>query len=182
MARIVVIGANPVGITLADALKDAGHEVSFVDSDEQRAGLLNRPVQYDTVPYGGMVLVGVDVVFMVLPTPTKEGGADFDALVRVTQLVGAALFIQCSIRDLGAWPAVVYHATRELTQDVQAQLGLQLAEASGVTGAQLRVAFAPLADSALQALSASWQNKGVVQAVTTANALLRRVNEATPTN
>lgn len=97
MAKCSVIGLGKLGTCLAAVLSDAGHKVLGVDVDPAVVDAVNHGVApvsepglqelIDAAPFRAFTdypsaLVGSDIAFIVLPTPSRDDGSFDDTLVR----------------------------------------------------------------------------------------------------
>lgn len=97
MANVTVIGLGKLGACLAAVLSSSGHTVLGVDTSELTVALVDSgvaPVKepglqelMDAAPFRAFTdyrkaLVGADVAFIVVPTPSRPDGGFDDSLVR----------------------------------------------------------------------------------------------------
>lgn len=88
MEQVTIIGAGVVGTATGYALAEIGHEVSFVDVNEDRVAVLqSEGFRATTSPTPGLS----GVVFLSVPTPSKGSGYDFSMIEAATQTLGSAL-------------------------------------------------------------------------------------------
>lgn len=75
MSRVSVLGSGVVGFATGVGLESLGHDVAFVDVDEDRIVAL-RNAGHAATHVDEMEDAGVDAVFVAVPTPTGEHGID----------------------------------------------------------------------------------------------------------
>lgn len=114
MANCAVIGLGKLGACLAAVLSSSGHKVLGVDTNQVTVALVNSSVApvkepglqalMDAAPYRAsteprVALVGADMAFIVLPTPSRYDGSFDDTLVREAVLQAAydcKIIVVCS--------------------------------------------------------------------------------------
>jgi UDPglucose 6-dehydrogenase len=90
VSRIFIVGAGLVGASTGRALLDAGHQVTFIDTDPARVAEL-RAGGLDARPDLVLAREPESMVLLTLPTPGVGHGYDLSALRLGAQLVAAAL-------------------------------------------------------------------------------------------
>ena len=90
MSHISILGSGVVGHATGIGLTSMGHDVTFVDIDEDRLSLL-RNEGHATQHVNGMTLENVDAVFVAVPTPASEDGVDTSYLESACKTLGRLL-------------------------------------------------------------------------------------------
>lgn len=89
MAEVVIVGSGVVGTASGQGLASRGHQVSFVDINQERLAALR------TQGYAASETLELSdehtFIFLTLPTPHKGMAYDFGPLIAGTRAVGAAL-------------------------------------------------------------------------------------------
>jgi UDPglucose 6-dehydrogenase len=135
--HVLSVGAGVVGQAEGTALREHGHTVTFSDVDE--AVLSRRRSEgFQTLPMSGVDLVGVDVVLISVPTPTRAGRVDLRNLEAAAATIGDALG-RASSSEPGRYRVVIVRSTVPPgTTDVvvipllEAEAGLQVGLDFGV--------------------------------------------------
>jgi UDPglucose 6-dehydrogenase len=89
MAKVAVVGAGVVGTASGKGLASRGHDVSFIDIDQERLEALRA----DGYRASDVLELGDEhtFIFLVLPTPHQGLAYDFGPLVAGTRAVGEAM-------------------------------------------------------------------------------------------
>lgn len=141
--RVAVVGTGYVGLVTAAGLAAVGHHVTCVDSDPHRVDSANRGVPPFYEPglaellssalSGGRLgatvdlaeaVVGADVIFIAVGTPSRDGEIDLDALSAAAESIGRCLAQSASWRLVVVKSTVVPGTTDTLVRGI-------LEEASG---------------------------------------------------
>lgn len=104
MIKHIVVGAGYVGLPFAVYLKTLGEDVSIIDVDPIKLGMIaqgNNPLKGEPLPQGFMPDVGTygtgDVYWVCVPTPSTDTGVNldyvFDCLNKIQQSNPEALVI-----------------------------------------------------------------------------------------
>src|SRR4051794_22147922 len=88
MVEIEIVGAGVVGQALGGALQKQGFPLHFVDVDAQKVERLRQQGQRAFLPSD---LTSADVFFICVPTPTIDGQAFYDDMIRAVQNIGEKL-------------------------------------------------------------------------------------------
>jgi UDPglucose 6-dehydrogenase len=128
--HVLSVGAGVVGHAEGTALREHGHEVAFSDIDEAVLSRC-RTEGFQTFPMTELVLVGVDVVLVSVPTPTAAGEIDLRNLEAAVASIGDALG-RASSSEPGRYRVVIVRSTVPpgTTDDIvipllEAEAGLQ---------------------------------------------------------
>ena len=90
MSRISILGSGVVGRATGIGLSTIGHDVTFVDIDEDRLTIL-RNEGHATQHVNGMTLDQTDAVFVAVPTPAADDGVDTSYLESACKTLGRLL-------------------------------------------------------------------------------------------
>jgi nucleotide sugar dehydrogenase len=90
MSSISILGSGVVGRATGIGLSSVGHDVTFVDVSEDRLSVL-RNEGHATQHVDNMTLDGTDAVFVAVPTPASEDGADTSYLESTCKTLGRLL-------------------------------------------------------------------------------------------
>ena len=90
MSRISILGSGVVGRATGIGLSTIGHDVTFVDIDEDRLTIL-RNEGHVTQHVNGMTLDQTDAVFVAVPTPAADDGVDTSYLESACKTLGRLL-------------------------------------------------------------------------------------------
>lgn len=104
MIKHIVVGAGYVGLPLAVYLKTLGEDISIIDVDPIKLGIIaqgNNPLKGEPLPQGFMPDVGTygtgDVYWVCVPTPSTDEGVNldyvFDCMNNIQQYSPEALVI-----------------------------------------------------------------------------------------
>lgn len=104
MIKHIVVGAGYVGLPFAVYLKTLGEDVSIIDVDPIKLGMIaqgNNPLKGEPLPQGFMPDVGTygegDVYWVCVPTPSTDEGVNldyiFDCMNKIQQYNPEALVI-----------------------------------------------------------------------------------------
>lgn len=104
MIKHIVVGAGYVGLPLAVYLKTLGEDISIIDVDPIKLGMIaqgNNPLKGEPLPQGHMPDVGTygegDVYWVCVPTPSTDEGVNldyvFDCMNNIQQYSPEALVI-----------------------------------------------------------------------------------------
>ena len=88
--RIAIIGSGVVGQATGFGLSAKGHDVTFYDIDEHTLYSL-RSLGYHTSESVDHAVDHAEVIMIMVPTPTTNGGCDLSCVLSAARQVGQAL-------------------------------------------------------------------------------------------
>jgi UDPglucose 6-dehydrogenase len=133
---ILIVGSGVVGNATGIGLQQLGHDVIFVDVNEERIQLL-RGRGLKVLHVDSMKLDGVETVFVAVPTPSTQNGIDLSSIDAACDTIGTAL------RAATGNPLIVFRST-VLPGTTRRRLIPRLEAASGrVSGCDFDVCFNP---------------------------------------
>lgn len=105
MSNILVVGSGVVGKATGQGLIDHGHDVTFVDVNNETVDRL-RAENYRAILTENLTLQNVDEVFVSVTALTNEHGLDLTHLLEATEILGQ------NLRHLrSGYPVIVYRCT-----------------------------------------------------------------------
>lgn len=125
MTQVMVVGSGVVGGATGRGFAKHNADVTFVDVDVHKLQLL-REEGFTSITPDQMDLTEIDLVFVAVPTPTRDDGFVTDYLDAASRSIGHAL----SRITEKSYPVIVYRSTM-LPGTTQTRLTPILEEASG---------------------------------------------------
>lgn len=107
--RVLTVGAGVVGHAEGRALRDLGHEVVFSDVDDEALARC-RKEGFRTTAMTDLIVIGVDVVLVSVPTPTTSGASDLRQLEEAVASIGDALG-SASYAEPGRYRVIIIRST-----------------------------------------------------------------------
>lgn len=139
--RVLVAGAGVVGHAEGRALRQRGHEVAFSDVDDWALSRC-RSEGFRSTPMSDLLLVGIDVVLVTVPTPTTAGMSDLHQLEEAVASIGDALG-RASSSEPGRYRVVIVRSTVPPGTTSEIVVPLLEAEAGLRAGSDFGVCLTP---------------------------------------
>lgn len=104
MPKLMILGSGVVGHATGAGLRHLGHDVTFVDVDEDRLASL-RDRGLEALHADEMTLDQIEAVFVSVPTPSSDDGIDLSHLDQACKSLGA------NLQSVGHAPLIVFRST-----------------------------------------------------------------------